>query len=368
MRFATSLTLAAMLLTPSAGLAQSDAQAVDIAGAGGVASFGFVTGLSGDGANSDGGVNAIISVALPSSLEEAIERAMKDNPEIGLALANRRQAEMEENLTRNKVASSVVQTYKQWQFDQQALKSAETRHQAGHLGGDELLLAKQALMKSESALQFLLGGYTVPHAETRLGVSTMMQMTGGGMGSLTGAPGGTGSAAVAGDAGGGLSAPGGAGYGGGTAPATGTGDMGGGAGSPVGGMGAAAAPPWKFDEKLAETSGPVQYEGLPVEDFAKLMSDQTKTPVIVDRQTFEASGGLLNFQITLSLASEALTWNDVLTAIADTHDIGFVKRDYGLLITTKAKAAASGGLSGGFIGGYGGFGGPGGFGGGGGAF
>jgi hypothetical protein len=303
-------------------------------------------------------VNAIINEGTPNSLEEALERAIKRNPEIALAAANRRQAEMAENLTKNKVFGSVVETYKQWQFDKQSLTRTEALHKTASVSEAELLTAKQAVMKSETALQFLLGGYSV-WSDAGTGARSVSSFSAEYTSQAVGGP--SGGAGQMGGAG--MMMPGGGMMS--TTTESTSGGSGAGSSPPVGGMGAAPAPVSKFDEKLSQPSGPVDYQGLPVAEFAQLISAQAKVPVIVDHHTFEASGGEMNFQINMALASDTLTWKEVLAAIADTHDIGFIIRDYGILVTTQQKAAAQG-VGSGFFGGLGG--GMGGAGGGGGGF
>ncbi|MDZ4779577.1 MAG: hypothetical protein SGJ19_04930 [Planctomycetia bacterium] len=393
MKYSSALGLALTLFAAPSAVAQvggdagggTSSDGGTVTGAGADASGGGSGGLSGGPAGSQGGgsvgdfqvqgssgvysilpdstragsyvavaddVNAIINEGTPNSLEEALERAIKRNPEIALAAANRRQAEMAENLTKNKVFGSVVETYKQWQFELQALKSAEARHQAATISAEELLTAKQAVMKSETSLQFLLGGYSASWPDTGTGARSHIDFSA----NFTPQPGGGGLSGGGGPMG---ISSGGAGM---MAP-------GGGAMAVEGAVGGtdpeAAAPASKFDEQLKQLSGPVAYDGMPVNDFAMIVTDLATVPVIVDHHSFDDAGGEMNFQITLSLKSDALTWKEVLTAVADTHDIGFIIRDYGILVTTKQKAAAQG-IGNGFFGsGLGGAGSGGGFGGGG---
>lgn len=307
-------------------------------------------------------VNAIIIEGWPSSLEEALERAMKRNPEIALAEANRRQAEMAENLAKNKAFQQVVETYKQWQFDKQSLTRTEALHQTASVSEAELLTAKQAVVKSETALQFLMGGYAVQWPDSKAAADGLpghanqpnappqgfrdfygYQRIGGTEG---GTP-STGEAAGAGMTVGAAPGPGAEGGGGTLGLSTVLG----------GGMpeGMAPTPQTQVTERLGKPSGPIDFQEMRLPEFAQLLTERIGVPVIVDRRALGDDEMLKELNVTLSLQGESLTWNDVLTATSDTHDFGFLIRDYGVLITTQEKANAGRGGPGGLGGGGGGF-------------
>jgi hypothetical protein len=303
------------------------------------------TGFSGmmGGGGGDGDVNAVINPGPPGSLEEALERALKDNAEIAVARANRQQAEAAERLAISKVSQKVVEAYQQWQFDREALARATTSHQSAAISDSEFATAKRAESASETALQFLYGGPMIRFTEPKAG----------GTGSV-GKPGGR---APSGDPFGNAGGPMGRG---GAAPSgprnisgvsgameRGSGGMGGAAGA------GDAAPKSKVEENLAKKSDGVDFQEMPLNDIAQFLTETIGSPVIVDKSAL--LGSLPEgFSVTVELHNDDLTWQNVLTAISDTHDIGFLVRDYGILITTPQKAgiATAGGLGGG--GGFGG--------------
>lgn len=307
-------------------------------GEGGGASDGMVLIGSGD-------FNAIINPGPPGSLEEALERALKDNAEIAVARANRQQAEAAERLAISKVSQKVVEAYQQWQFDREALDRATASHESAAISDSEFATAKRAESASETALRFLYGGQTIRWSETKAGTgapaSASSRSGGGPMGMQFG-----GSSGPAGSGGGAMT--------GSTGNISGArGAMQGGfGGMPAGGGGAAPDAKSKVQENLAKKCDGVDFTEMPLSDIAQFLTETIGSPVIVDRSALQ--GNLPEgFSVTIALHNDDLTWQDVLTAISDTHDVGFLVRDYGILITTpqKAGSAPGGGFGGGFGGG-----------------
>jgi hypothetical protein len=309
---------------------------------------------SGDMMGSSGGADPNVLAGLtralenqrpPATLAEALERALRENAEIAVAKANRQQAEAAERLTISKVTQQVVEAYQQWQFDREALERATAAHQSATISDSEFATAKRTESASETALQFLYGGHAIRFTEPKA--------------RGTGPTGSSGVRVPLGDPFGNAGGPMGSG---GVMPG-GPGNISGASGAMQkgsGGMGAAggvgdAAPKSKVEENLAKKSDGVDFQELPLSDLSQFLTEMIGSPVILDKSLLDAQLPE-GFSVTISLHNDDLTWRHVLTAISDTHDIGFLVRDYGILITTPQKAGLT---HGGGLGGGGGFGGGG---------
>jgi len=290
---------------------------------------------------------------IPDSLDQAIQRALANNAEIRVAEANLRQAQAAYEQAKLKLTHQVMIAMEQAEVDRIAWE------RIGKLADDNVVtqreqhLARFAARKSQLELQYLLGESPAAgqmFLDSGMGSATMM---GGGMGMPIGGGGGMGTMSAGGDAGS-NGAAGGAMMG---AP-----DEGGGEENPQG----ANRRKW-YEDTLSQQSGPIEIHAGETESLAQQLAKRMNVPVIVDRRALIERSGDPRLNVELVLNRESLTWRDVLTAIADTNDIAFLIRDYGILITTPEKASAAnfGGGGGGAIGGFGG---PGGLGGGGGGF
>ncbi len=293
---------------------------------------------------------------IPATLDQAIQRALANNPDIRVAEANLRQAQAAYEQAKLKLAQQVMIAMEQAEIDRLALERIQqaTDALAGSVSKQEHHLARFAARKSQLELQYLLGESPAAgqmFLDSGMGSATMM---GDGMGMPIGGGGGMGTMSVGGDAGS-SGAAGGAMMG---APNEG----GGGEENPHG----ANRRKW-YEDTLSHESGPIEIHAGEAETLAQQLAKRMNVPVIVDSRTLIERSENTSLNVELILNRESLTWRDVLTAIADTNDIGFLIRDYGILITTpeKASAASFGGDGGGAIGGFGG---PGGLGGGGGGF
>lgn len=302
---------------------------------------------------------------IPATLDQAIQRALANNPDIRVAEANLRQAQAAYEQAKLKLAQQVMIAMEQAEIDRLALERIQqaTDALAGSVSKQEHHLARFAARKSQLELQYLLGESPAAgqmFLDSGMGSATMM---GSGMGVQFGFDGGTGTLSLGGDAGS-TGAGGGAMMGrrmeGGAV--TGAPDAsGGGEGNPQG----ADRRKW-YEDTLSQKSGPIEIHAGEAETLAQQLAKRMNVPVIVDSRALIERSENTSLNVELILNRESLTWRDVLTAIADTNDIAFLIRDYGILITTpeKASAASFGGSGGGAIGGFGGAGGLGGGGGG----
>lgn len=321
------------------------------------------TGLLGD-MTVDGGM-PLYPHGIPATLDQAIQRALANNPDIRVAEANLRQAQAAYEQAKLKLTHQVMIAMEQAEVDRIAWE------RIGKLADDNVVtqreqhLARFAARKSQLELQYLLGDSPVT-GQLLLGDGAGSgAVMGSGMGVQFGLSGTTGTMWVGGDAGS-TGAGGGAMMGrpmeGGAL--TGAPDAGGGGeGDPQG----ADRRKW-YEDTLSQKSGPIEIHAGQAESLAEQLAKRMNVPVIVDSRALIERSEDPSLKVELILNRETLTWRDVLTAIADTNDIAFLIRDYGILITTpeKANAANLGGLGGG--GAIGGFGGGGGLGGGGGGF
>lgn len=312
-----------------------------LGGAEGGGGVGAGTGSEGGGAGS-GDLNAVINPnnVKPKTLDEAIQRALANNPDIRLAEANLRQAQAAYEQAKLKVTNQVMIAMEKAEVDRLELERLQTLRKQGVISEEDARGARFESRKSDLELDYLLGVGPLPVQSMLDPRSGQSGMPWGGINNFHSAALGDGLRTVIPDGGGG------------TTP---------GAQESQGGGGAAAAeaPGDRVRAALGAQNANVSLNAIPLPDLAKVLSDAIGVPVIFDAKEFSGTKPE-ETRITLEIRDEELTWNDIIQAISDTHNVGFLIRDYGILITTPAKADArqvGGGLGGGTGGAAGGSGG-----------
>lgn len=341
----------------------------------GISAGGSVTaggGMAGFGVAGEGGIIgfevAFDPRSLPTTLDQALQRALANNPDIHVAEANLRQAQAAYEQAKLKLTHQVMIAMEQAEVDRIAFERIAELAKANTVSQQEQQTARFAARKSQLELQYLLG-------DSPVGIGSVGPAgNSAGMGGSYGAPGGegisTGGGGLYGDFGPSVGGTGSA-FGNSGAGATGLGNTGGGAmegatddvegpqgtGDPMGAGDAGAAggalgPQSSMREKLGESlaakSGPVSFHEMPLDQFSQELSSKMSMPVIIDKRALVKSDPVpidkrsiaQSNPVTMELDRDNLTWRDVLLAISDTHDLAFVIRDYGILITTPEKASA----------------------------
>jgi hypothetical protein len=283
-----------------------------------------------------GGEMPLYPHGIPATLDQAIQRALANNADMRLAEANLRQAQAAYEQAKLKLTHQVMIAMEQAEIDRIAYDRLRQANEAAanSVPQGELHLSRFAVRKSQLELQYLLGDLPVSGTAS---VGSMGMDMGGSGGPV------------------GLSGFGGQMQGGGLmgmsanlthVPATATGGPAGGGDASMGGgeeSGGSDGQPdasnrrkW-YEDTLSQPSGPIDLHAGSAEGLAQELTKRMQVPVIVDsRALIERSEEDIHVALILNRAS--LTWRDILTAIADTHDIAFVIRDYGVLITTPEKA------------------------------
>jgi hypothetical protein len=230
---------------------------------------------------------------IPQGLDEMIASALRSNPEVLLADAKVRQAQAELNQARLKVTRDVVTAFNERKLRVTLRESAgvnlnhaQERVKSGAASQTEFQQARAALGQSELAVaqadaevRYLIG------AGSKLDVSYVR---------------GSSSAEVPKPA-----IP--------TRPET--------------------IPINVADALERPVTGP--FESTNLADLAKRLADQAKISILLDANAEFGEG--TEFTMSMPLR-DSITLGGVLRAIADQHDLCFVLRDYGILVTRPHRA------------------------------
>src|SRR5262245_12234086 len=105
------------------------------------------------GGSSSSGSSSGTSTKAKSKLEEALVEALRNNPDLRVALAKVNEAEAELHRTRLQVAQKVVNAYRAIELAKSQLAEAERRERA-RLGPGELAAAQAKLAAAEADLDY----------------------------------------------------------------------------------------------------------------------------------------------------------------------------------------------------------------------
>jgi hypothetical protein len=230
---------------------------------------------------------------IPQNLDEMIAAALRANPEVVLAEAKLRQAQAELNQVRLQVTRDVVTAFAERKQHEgqlaaasQVLQQAQALQKRGTMSNTDVEKAKAELgqaevasAQSDAAMRYLIGVGTQMSADPFRAKSSNQEPE---RAKTEARP---------------------------------------------------QTPPDAMIGPLAkQVTGP--FENTNLADLTKRLSDQIGVSILVDANAF---GFPAEFAISLTLR-EPVTLTQVFQALADQHDMCFILRDYGILVTSEGRA------------------------------
>lgn len=97
------------------------------------------------------------AAGLPATLDEALAKALRSNPEVLLAEATVRQAQAEYNQAKLKAVQDVTVAFQQWNALQEKRKYDQKMHEKGYVGASEIRQLTSELAETEAKLAYLMG-------------------------------------------------------------------------------------------------------------------------------------------------------------------------------------------------------------------